>query len=88
MQFTTLSLAFMATLAVAHPNVPKHFHPRHLGNSSVAAASSTVPLTTLTVNVTSTHTVISCAATITDCPADQSTQEVVVTDTIVVATVS
>ncbi|KAM0264716.1 hypothetical protein ACHAQJ_000541 [Trichoderma viride] len=73
----------------------RHLHfPR--SNSTITAVDNAAP-TTLTVFATSVHTVISCAATITNCPAranstglgslpESARTTMVVTDTIVLAT--
>lgn len=82
MQFATASVALFAALATAHQHIPQHFHHRRQYNT-------TAPQTTLTVFATSVHTITSCAASITDCPAraSESTSELVVTDTIEIFTV-
>jgi hypothetical protein len=79
---TTLSVAFFAALASAHAHHPQHFHHRRQYNTTSAAGGE---LTTLTVLATHIHTVTSCAATVTDCPA--RTSPVVVTDVIALTTV-
>ena len=88
MQFTALSVAFFAALASAHNinHAAQHFHPRRGLNAS---STDSGPSTTLTIYTTSVHTITSCAASITDCPAraSESTSEMVVTDTIVLTTV-
>jgi hypothetical protein len=78
MQFTTVSVALFAALATAHQHVPQHFHHRRQYNTTDG------PSTTLTVYATSVHTITSCAASITDCPArpHEATSEMVVTETI------
>jgi len=83
MQFTTLSLAF-AALASAHQHAAHHFHHRRQLNGT------TDPSTTMTVYATSVHTITSCAATVTNCPArpQESTSEIVVTETVAQYTVS
>ena len=83
MQFTTLSMAVFAGLAAANYHHPQHFHHRRQMNS-------TAPLTTLTVFATHVHTVTSCAASITNCPARTGTESAgaVVTEIITIATVS
>ncbi len=85
MQFTTLSVAFFAAWATAHQHAAQHFHPRRQANSSTTDA---VAQTTLTVFAEVTHTITSCAATITNCPAGhpEATNVIVVTDTITVDT--
>jgi len=84
MQFTTLSVAFFAALASAHQHGPHHFHHRRGLNGTAG------PSTTMTVYATSVHTITSCAATITDCPArpTEATSEMVVTETVAEYTVS
>lgn len=81
MQFTTLSVAFLASMASAHQYAPNHFHHRRQLNSTGLS-------TTLTVYATSIYTITSCAASITDCPArpSASTSEMVVTDVIALTT--
>jgi len=88
MQFTTLSVAFFAALASAHNlHGAQHFHHRRAYNTSSMDSGES---TTLTVYSTQIHTITSCAASITDCPAraSESTSEMVVTDVITLATVS
>jgi hypothetical protein len=82
MQFTTLSVALFAALASANSHHAQHFHHRRgLNDSGVS--------TTLTVYTTSIHTITSCAATVTDCPARNSASAgAVVTDVIALTTVS
>jgi hypothetical protein len=82
MQFTTLSVALFAALASASTHHAQHFHHRRgLNDSGVS--------TTLTVYTTSIHTITSCAATVTDCPARNSASAgAVVTDVIALTTVS
>jgi hypothetical protein len=86
MQFTTLSVAFFAALATAHQHAAQHFHPRRQSNSN---STDPAAQTTLTVFAKVTHTITSCAASITNCPAGHSaaTNVMVVTDTITVDTV-
>ena len=85
MQFTTLSMALFAASATAHNHAAQHFHLRRQANSSATDAAAQ---TTLTVFAKVTHTVTSCAASITNCPADhpEATSVYVVTDTITVDT--
>jgi hypothetical protein len=87
MQYTTLSLAFFAALATAHQKAPRHFHQQRQLNSSTNPDAGAQ--TTLTVFAEVTHTVTSCAASITNCPAGhpEATSVMVVTDTITVDTV-
>ena len=88
MQFTTLSVAFFAALASAHNlhHAAQHFHHRRGINSTSTDSGES---TTLTIYSTQIHTITSCAASITDCPArhSESTSEMVVTDTIALTTV-
>lgn len=81
MKFTTLSLALVAASTAS---ASKHFHPRRWN----VTASAGGELTTLTLFTTTVHTITSCAATITDCPAGhpESTKEAVVTETIALTT--
>ncbi|KFY07547.1 hypothetical protein V492_07042 [Pseudogymnoascus sp. VKM F-4246] len=66
MQFSTLAVVLFASLATArsHGHAQRFQHRRGFNESS-----SAVDLTTLTVQITSTHTVVSCAQNVTDCPA-------------------
>jgi len=82
MHFSTVSTLFFAALASAQH---QHFHQRRQYNTTGTALGEQ---TTLTVYATSVHTITSCAATVTDCPArsDLATSEQVVTDTIAVYT--
>ncbi|KFY37928.1 hypothetical protein V494_04585 [Pseudogymnoascus sp. VKM F-4513 (FW-928)] len=66
MQFSTLAVVLFASLATArsHGHGQRFQHRRGFNESS-----SAVDLTTLTVQITSTHTVVSCAQNVTDCPA-------------------
>lgn len=86
MQYTTLSVAFFAALATAHQHAPQHFHHRRQLNGT---STDSGDQTTLVVTHYSTSTLIQCAATVLDCPARNSASAgAVVTDTIIVATVS
>ena len=90
MQFTTISVALFAGLATAYQHAPHHYHNKRAANSTTAAsAAAEGAQTTLTVIAEVTHTVTSCAASITNCPAGHSaaTNVMVVTDTITVDTV-
>lgn len=76
MKSTTVALGFLAGLTSALSHHPRHFHaPRALyaRNATTTAAAEAGAQTTLTVKVTSTHTAISCAATITNCPGRNNT---------------
>lgn len=96
MLFTTLSLAFLAASAAAHADglhKHQHLHPRFYNATSLAPSSASSSaaggeLTTLTIFTTTVHTVTSCAASITNCPAraSGSSGEIVVTDTIALTT--
>ncbi|KAG9230875.1 hypothetical protein BJ875DRAFT_138539 [Amylocarpus encephaloides] len=80
MQYTTASVALFAALASATQHIPQHFHHRRQLNG-------TEPQTTLTVTATSIHTITSCAATVTNCPAkNQQSAGVVVTEVVTIAT--
>lgn len=83
MQYTTLTIALFAALATAHQHAPNHFHMRR-------ALNATGPSTTMTVIETKVETVISCAPTVTDCPAhpEEATIEYKVTKTKTLAVVS
>ena len=86
MQYTALSVAFFAALATAHQHAPQHFHHRRQLNGT---STDSGDQTTLVVTHFITSTITSCAATVTNCPARNSASAgVVVTDTVVVATVS
>lgn len=78
MQFSTLAVALFAALATARSHGHQHFQHRRAFNES----SSAVDLTTLTVQVTSTHTVIGCAQNVTDCPAREATAVRTVTEVV------
>ncbi|KFY47968.1 hypothetical protein V496_10364 [Pseudogymnoascus sp. VKM F-4515 (FW-2607)] len=78
MQFSTLAVALFAALATAR----SHGHPRFQHRRGFNESSSAVDLTTLTVQITSTHTVIGCAQNITDCPAREATAVRTVTEVV------
>jgi cytochrome bd-type quinol oxidase subunit 2 len=77
MKSTTVAIGLFAGLTSAFNNHhPRHFHaPRALyaRNATTNGVEAAAAQTTLTVDVTSTHTVISCAATITNCPGRNNT---------------
>jgi len=80
MQYTIASVALFTALASATQHTPQHFHHRRQLNG-------TEPQTTLTVTATSVHTITSCAATVTNCPAkNQQSAGVVVTEVVTIAT--
>lgn len=84
MQFTKLSLGLLAATAAAYSyDEPQHIHPRFYNTTTAAAGGE---MTTLTLFTTSIHTVLSCAASITDCPARSATGGIVVTETIALTT--
>lgn len=60
----------LATLASANNVYPQHPHFNYRRQNTTASAGE--QLTTLTVLTTSVRTVISCAATVTDCPANSA----------------
>ncbi|ELR09064.1 hypothetical protein VC83_03973 [Pseudogymnoascus destructans] len=70
MQFFTLAVALFAAVATArsHGHAQRFRHRRTFNESS-----SALDLTTLTVQITSTHSVIGCAQNVTDCPARSAT---------------
>ncbi|KAH6645942.1 hypothetical protein BKA67DRAFT_90176 [Truncatella angustata] len=71
MKSTTVALGFLAGMATASYNHPRHFHaPRPYYRRD----NGTEPTqTTLTVKVTQVHTITSCAPTVTNCPARNGT---------------
>ncbi|CCE26866.1 related to lustrin A [Claviceps purpurea 20.1] len=82
---TTVTLAMMAAVASA-VNPGKHMYFRR---------NATEPMTTLVVKTTQLHTIVSCAPTVTNCPAhatgiatlpDSEKITKVVTDTVILAT--
>ncbi|OBT86371.1 hypothetical protein VE02_03780 [Pseudogymnoascus sp. 03VT05] len=79
MQFSTLAVVLFAGLATAgsHGHAQRFQHRRAFNESS-----SAVDLTTLTVQITSTHTVIGCAQNVTDCPARSATAIRTVTEVV------
>ncbi|KFY23668.1 hypothetical protein V493_05700 [Pseudogymnoascus sp. VKM F-4281 (FW-2241)] len=79
MQFSTLAVALFAGLATARSyGHPHSFQHRRGFNES----SSAVDLTTLTVQITSTHTVVGCAQNVTDCPSRDATAIRTVTEVV------
>lgn len=78
MQFSTLAVVFFATLAAArsHGHDHRFRYRRHFNESAP------VDLTTLTVQITSTHTVFGCAQNVTSCPARDATATRTVTQVI------
>ncbi|KFY02586.1 hypothetical protein O988_02047 [Pseudogymnoascus sp. VKM F-3808] len=78
MQFSTLAVVLFAGLATART----HGHPRFQHRRGFNESSSAVDLTTLTVQITSTHTIIGCAQNITDCPARDATATRTVTQVV------
>ncbi|KAI1106491.1 hypothetical protein F4804DRAFT_31047 [Jackrogersella minutella] len=64
MKSTTVAFGLFAGIASASYNHPRHFHNPYWRRNETA------PSTTLTVAVTSVHTITSCAPTITNCPAN------------------
>ncbi|KAK8086545.1 hypothetical protein PG994_001519 [Apiospora phragmitis] len=75
MKSTTVALGFLTGVSSAAYNHPRHFHspPRFYrrDNSTVTSSvAAEAAQTTLTVAVTNYHTVISCAPTVTNCPAN------------------
>ncbi|KAJ3578342.1 hypothetical protein NPX13_g2220 [Xylaria arbuscula] len=81
MKSTTVAFGLFAGLASAYNHHARHMHAPYLRRNETAAAN---PSTTLTVAITSTHTITSCAPTITNCPANagNSTGPVTVTEVI------
>jgi hypothetical protein len=99
MQFSALTTLFFASLATAaHLHGSHNFPYRRALNSSetisgtvpltgsISTTAGSEPLTTLTVKITRTQTVLSCASTVTDCPAAHHTVPVVITQVIDVTT--
>ncbi|KAK7978010.1 hypothetical protein PG988_005500 [Apiospora saccharicola] len=81
MKSTTVALGFLTGVSSAAYNHPRHFHSpprfyrRDNGTNSYpveAPPAAEAQQTTLTVAVTNYHTVISCAATVTNCPANSN----------------
>ncbi|KAK7948705.1 uncharacterized protein PG986_009591 [Apiospora aurea] len=83
MKSTTVALGFLTGVSSAAYNHPRHFHnaPRFYRRDNGTAGAYPVaqppkeeatPSTTLTVAVTNYHTVISCAPTVTNCPANSN----------------
>lgn len=83
MQFSTLAVALFAALATARSHGhPRFQHRRGLNESTAIESSTAVDLTTLTVQITSTHTVIGCAQNVTSCPARDATAIRTVTEVV------
>lgn len=89
----SLGLATLASASNVYPQHPHFNYRRQNTTSSVAAGGE--ELTTLTVQTTSIRTIISCAPTVTDCPANSASltnlspdqvSTVLVTDVIQLAT--
>lgn len=81
MKSTTVALGFLTGVSSAAYNHPRHFHSpprfyrRENGTNSYpvqAPPAAEAQQTTLTVAVTNYHTVISCAPTVTNCPANSN----------------
>ncbi|KAH8157342.1 hypothetical protein CIB48_g10899, partial [Xylaria polymorpha] len=85
MKSTTVAFGLFAGLTSAYNHHARHVHAPYLRRNETAAA----PSTTLTVAITSVHTITSCAPTITNCPANagNSTGPVTVTEVIDLTTV-
>ncbi|KAI0485492.1 hypothetical protein F4859DRAFT_384665 [Xylaria cf. heliscus] len=79
MKSTTVAFGLFAGLASAYNHHARHVHAPYVRRNETAA-----PSTTLTVAITSVHTITSCAPTITNCPANagNSTGPVTVTEVI------
>ncbi|KAI1497433.1 hypothetical protein F5X99DRAFT_22239 [Biscogniauxia marginata] len=91
MKSTTVALGLLSGLASASYNHPRHFHNPYWRRNETAPDGYPVagPSTTLTVAVTSLHTITSCAPTVTNCPATasgNSTVPAVVTEVIQLTT--
>jgi hypothetical protein len=84
MHFSTLATVFFAALATAHSHghAQRFHHRRGLNQTTAATTSSALDLTTLTVQITSTHTIFSCAQNVTSCGAAAATGAKTVTETI------
>lgn len=78
MQFSTLAVVFFAALATAR----SHGHGHRFQHRRYFNESAPVDLTTLTVQITSTHTVFNCAQNVTSCPAKDATATRTVTQVI------
>ncbi|KAJ8123059.1 hypothetical protein ONZ43_g896 [Nemania bipapillata] len=80
MKSATVAFGLFAGLASAYNHHARHIHAPFVRRNETAAA----PSTTLTVAITSVHTITSCAPTITNCPAHvgNSTGPVTVTEVI------
>lgn len=80
MKSTTVALGFLTGVSSAAYNHPRHFHSpprfyrRDNGTNNAypvqAPPAAEAQQTTLTVAVTNYHTVVSCAPTVTNCPAN------------------
>ncbi|KAK7920622.1 hypothetical protein PG985_008644 [Apiospora marii] len=80
MKSTTVALGFLTGVSSAAYNHPRHFHspPRFYRRDNgtnnaypvAAPPAAEAQQTTLTVAVTNYHTVVSCAPTVTNCPAN------------------
>lgn len=71
MKSTTVAI-FGALAAVASAYSPaKHLHFPRANATTTAASTPAAELTTLTVKTTETKTIVSCAPTVTNCPADE-----------------
>lgn len=77
MKSTTVALGFLSGLASAgsfNDHHARHFHAGHFyRRANTTDAAQAASQTTLTVQVTSVQTVISCAPTVTNCPARNNT---------------
>lgn len=86
MQFSVLTTLFFAALATAHSHqghAQRFHHRRALNESALAVPTSSVAdLTTLTVQTTVVHTILSCAQNVTDCPAAAATGARTVTEVV------
>lgn len=80
MKSATVAFGLFAGLASAFNHHARHMHAPYLRRNDTAPA----PSTTLTVAITSVHTITSCAPTITNCPANagNSSGPVTVTEVI------
>jgi hypothetical protein len=82
MKLSAVAAVFFAGLAAAHSghHYPQHRfqHRRGLNGTTSAPAA----LTTMTVQLTQTHTILSCAQNVTNCPAASATGSHVVTEVV------
>ncbi|KFZ03735.1 hypothetical protein V502_10703 [Pseudogymnoascus sp. VKM F-4520 (FW-2644)] len=79
MHFSTVAVALFAAVATAR----SHGHAQHFQHRRGFNESSTaVDLTTLTIQITSTHTVVGCAQNVTNCPARDATAIRTVTEVV------